>query len=1499
MPLSGDASTMVGISYELAWTVRCLVRVMEGEAISIRLQPPGQDGEGIEFYVKTHLGIEYHQAKNQITGKGKWSLGELASRGVLTHFDEKLRTQDTTCVFISGHAADTLKELAERARSAESWNEFKQEFISSSTWSDFFSQLKGYWTESGEEDLYAKLKRVQVHVIDEDLLRNLVQSRLESLIDGNPSTAVAVLKEFASSRTHQTLTCTDIWDYLMAHGLNRRDWVADAPFADLIEEKTQAYKSGTGRIGIGREVVPRIEVHKIISAFDGDDDAGQRCILLTGKAGVGKSSVISQALDELDGREWPILALRVDELDPVSTPRDIGKQLGLSASPVSALIGVSGGNPCLLVVDQLDAVSLASGRNPEFFDCISAMLTEASYHPNVNVLVACRRFDVENDHRIRDLCRSDGMAREVTIEEFDEATVKSVVSNLGLNSDNLTTRQIALLSLPIHLRLLADAVKDTASDALGFQTAKDLYDAFWSFKKRILRAHMSSATAQKVVDLSAEKMAERQYLSVPHALLDDFSETLDVLSSENILIADGAKVSFFHEGFFDYIFSRRFVASDLDLVSYILDSDQSLFMRSQLRQVLLHLRDYSPDQAAHSAKALLNHPDIRVHLKLIVLSLLGSVDDPTEDEWYVIESLSKTELAPHVWRVIRGSTSWFDLLDEIGQMQRWLESDDEQVNLAIWLIDSVKEQRSERVAELLTQYLGLSAKWDQRIVRVLSYPDVTTSRVFFDFALSAIAAGLFDDLLNGSVRGYAPWHLVRRAQEAQPKWACELVASCCERLLEIAQQSGGTNPFLAHAYDFDKTLLTRIAESVPASFLKQLMPFLLKVLELYVHRKGDPLWSDSIWSFLVYGTDYSFDNAFLTAMEDAICALAVQSPNEFFDYANMLKDTEFATAHRLLICGYAAGGENYADEAVEYLLVGPDGKFNFGYSDSAHWLTIRLLKSVTPHCSSENLRKLEALILHYYPPHELEASFQDLRGHAQFELLSGFDEGDLSEGARRTYQELSRKFSRSSVEAPKGIVSYNVGSPIPIESARKMSDQNWLRAMRRYSIEWRSASVDPTKGGAVQLSRLLETLTREDPTRFADLANQIPDDTNSIYLGAILQGIVDSDLDLNSVLDLCRRCHRLPGRPLGRWITRPLEHYPDSALPDDILNMIVWYAHDDSNPDLVRDPSTRTVYVGGQKQFKYEAVNVGINSVRGIAAGSIAKLIFQNQSYFNFFKPHLRNMVVDPSDAVRACVAEALLGALRHDRDLAAELFTKLCEVDEDRFLITHFVEFFLRYAGQTHFQEIEPVLQRMINSQYEDVATGGARWTCYLSLSVDEAIPLAQQCLAGSVSMRIGAAEIYSTNLRHSVYKAECEGMLIMMFSDPDRQVRSMAARCFLDLQRSELRDHGSLLEAYVQSQAFELGFNPGIIALEESTADMPRETLLACERFFEIAGSDAGDPSLRESAHSSDVMKLVIRTYSRTTDVGVRTRCLDLIDKANLLGTLGLNSIDETFDR
>ena len=561
------------------------------------------------------------------------------------------------------------------------------------------------------------------------------------------------------------------------------------------------------------------------------------------------------------------------------------------------------------------------------------------------------------------------------------------------------------------------------------------------------------------------------------------------------------------------------------------------------------------------------------------------------------------------------------------------------------------------------------------------------------------------------------------------------------------------------------------------------------------------------------------------------------------------------------------------------------------------WLWFRnLLEATTAHCSLENLARLEQAVLDYYPECELDPSNRRWRGNAQLTLLEGIQTSRLSRKGWRRLQELRRKFADRLPAEPKPLEGGRVGSPIPEESARKMSDRAWLRAMETHSSGSSPRSfTNPWVGGALELSRELEKLTKEDPGRFANLIHDIPDDGNVVYFEAILQGITGSDLAREIVVGACLRCHRLPVRPLGRWITRPLEHLQDSQLPVEALEMVAWYATESDAPAV----EFRTQRPGQTStRHREDLLSAGINSVRGAAAVTIARFVFASQEHLKFFEPYLRVMVDDDSLSVRTCVARALLCVMRHDRDLAVELFLTLCETD-DRLLATHDVETFLKYAVKTHYEQMEPILSRMIDSEIEEVATVGARQVCLASLESDESMVLTVRCASGSKALRTGIAEVYSANLKQSAFRSHCEEMLRSLFSDPDVEVRRAAGAWFVRFEGDDAREFQGLIETYIQSPAFTPGRDLLFRALERTTSDIPEIILSTSERFFEAVGQDAGDLRTSAAAGSTYLAKLVVRAYSGATDESVKSRCLDLIDKMVLLRALGLDDATAEFER
>ena len=70
----------------------------------------------------------------------------------------------------------------------------------------------------------------------------------------------------------------------------------------------------------------------------------------------------------------------------------------------------------------------------------------------------------------------------------------------------------------------------------------------------------------QVVYALCDYMHSRQTLSTPEVVAENWSSDTDAMVSENILVLENKRYSFFHEGFFDYAFARRFAGGAQSLV---------------------------------------------------------------------------------------------------------------------------------------------------------------------------------------------------------------------------------------------------------------------------------------------------------------------------------------------------------------------------------------------------------------------------------------------------------------------------------------------------------------------------------------------------------------------------------------------------------------------------------------------------------------------------------------------------------------------------------------------------------------------------------------------------------------------------------------------------------------------------------------------------------------------------------------------------------------------
>ena len=1501
MPLPGGAAEKFGNRYEGRWTVACLLDVLDERADSIRLEPPGPEDQGFEFWVEKRGIREYHQVKRQ-HHSGHWTLYMLADEGVLTNFLTRLRDPSIHCVFVSGDSARQLDELSDRARRSASWEEFNSSFLSADEWRKNFDRVRNSLPDLPEQEIYERLKSVRIETVSETFLLTTLESRVYALVDGEAATVIDVLAEMVSEQAHHQITAHDIWNHLESRGFSRSRWDKDPHTLNAIAEANQRYLSLLRSQAVGQAVLPRQETQTVCDHLKGP--SGKAGVLVSGEAGVGKSGVMLQVVEELLGAGTPVVAFRADRLEPTQLPDKVGDQIGLPGSPANVLAAVAQSGPCVLVIDQLDALSIASGRNTDLFDCVYEIIRQAQVHPNMRILLACRKFDIDNDRRLRQLTGKDGVAETVIVERLPHETVRKVVEKLGLNENLLNPRQLALLSVPLHLKLLSELVEDEEIRALNFETAQDLYKRFWEYKRRVIGERLGRPVQwPQVVYALGDYMHERQILSVPEVIVEEWSSDTDAMVSENVLVLENSRYSFFHEGFFDYAFARRFASGSQSLLGLLLSGEQRLFRRAQVRQILLYLRGTEFDRYIANLEETLFSPDVRFHIKQVIFALLAELSEPVKGEWEVLSSFAGKDFSGpvtrHAWETVR-RPAWFRLVDSLGLVQHWLGDPDESfVDQTVLLLRVIQGQLPDRVAELVELYVGKSGRWNNRLLHLAVWGDWTKGRRFLGLMLRLIDEGVLDEARGPIAVNSDFWSLLYGFQHSNQSWGCEVVGHYLNRRRQLSLYGGQPNPFdyangaIANS-QFATDTLEKLAGNAPEAFVREVLPFMQAVIEDCASWEGSGLLLDPIWSYRIQGS-YLVDDSLLGAMEIALSKLAVQHPELYRSIVAPLRESPFETIQYLLVRSLASNGALFANEAAAHLCAKPEC-LEIGYSSNQYWATRQLIESISPHCSDEKLRQLEVLLLGYYPEWERSAQGRYEYGYAQFTLLSGVTATRYSPEANKRLEELRRKFGQVQPETPKPMKVEYVPSPIPEHAAGKMSDDQWLSAIRQHNDEHGFRQDGHFAGGALQLSRVLESQVRQDPQRFAELVSEFPDEANPSYFEAVLRGISDANLDLGTIVRVCQRCHRIEGRPLGRVICEPIANAAHGDLPPEALDLVAWYAVEDADPS--QELWRTQVSHGEDSYYGGNILTHGINTVRGRAAQAVARLIEGDQGRIAYFQPVLEKMVQDSSIAVRSYVAQTLIAVLRCDRNLAVELFWRLCDT-EDELLRTHFIDRFLYFALQTHFRELSPILERMVTSSVPDVASVGGRQACLAALDLEQAAAMANLCLSGSEAQKVGAAQVMAANIKVATCRSFCEDALVSLFNDPSERVRAEAADCFRRYENDDLAGYEHLIEQFVLSDTFPKNRFPLLIALERTTVQLPEVTLSACERFIDVAGLAAGDISTREAGDSDTVIKLTLRTYQRSSDDTIRARSLDLIDKLMEFGAYGIHEALEDFER
>ncbi len=1283
------------------------------------------------------------------------------------------------------------------------------------------------------------------------------------------------------SNLRRRLTRRELLEGLALHGIYARHATAKRTAHDEVRATTTSWRRTVERELLTPAIL-RKESAELIELM-----SRTRLALVVGTGGGGKSSVVYQAAKGLESKGTEVLAFRLDRRGAFSSTAELGAQLGLTSSPVASLRMAADGREAFLIIDQLDAVSLASGRLSERYDVIEDLIHEATAVEGVRVILACRLFDVENDHRIRRLDARRDVER-LTVEPLPDEAVTGALEAMGLEATALTSSQHELLKSPLNLVLLETVASQPG--ALNFTSRGSLFEAFWQRKRQTINDYRPDVRFNDVLARIANTASDQQALSVAIEILDPEEYIRDalVLASEQVLAIDGERVSFFHETFFDYTFARQWLSRQQSMVEFLGAQEQELFRRAQVRQILELLRERDPERFRREVEAVLTGSSMRLHIKETVMNVFANVNAPTDEDLDLVLRIGEgnSTLTSRLWQQI-ARPSWFDVLHQRGLIETWLDSNDQaQRERAITWLANAGADHGALVAELLTarrdlpEYL-LWLRWlSQRA-------ELHQNRPLFDLVLSAVRLGDLDPADKNL------WLSVHGLAAHEPVWAINLLSACfIESPSALVTGPDGKVSILGlHDYNASE-LIKETSKAEPRAFAETFVPYLLAVMQAtsMEGRRDGPLY-DHHFS-LRLRSEAGFDNAddaLYNGAADALARWASTEPESVEPVLRTLAANDHASAQALLFRTLIAGAAHFTDWAAELILEG-GSRLESGYLSDVHWLSRELVEAIAPLISEEVHARLEDELRDLRNPYERFRSF----GYTAFKFLSALEGNRLSSLGARRLAEYQRKFGEEVPPSPTGIISYTVGSPIGDAATARMSDKQWLRAMAKHDNDRdRGSSV----GGAHELSQTLKNRTKEDPQRFAGLALQITATTNPAYSSAILWGFGEATIPPTAqpaIFDAIRHIMSLGLTDCDRWLGWSVRRLLVET-PLDIVELVrdrARHAPDPKDNSPVFTPQDEERRGRDLRQH-------GINTARGSLVEELGDLLVHDVhgERTATVSPHLVALASDPVLSVRSCAAHTIAACLRHARPTAYEAFERLIEAD-DILLASDLVVNLMMYIGNADPERIDPLIDRMLESANGEVRNAGGSMAAFAALQWERP-QLMERALASDVEVRTGAAVVCSARVDRAANSELVLATLHRFMHDDDDEVRRAVGVLAGHLRGRNLRPFASFLADLIASPSYVHATPQLLITLQEAPDKVDDLVDLAAHRFLDIYGGEAADIRTGAAGDSHYIADLVVRGLAQALDKKRISALLDILDRMVELGVYGVDRAIEHAER
>ena len=866
-----------------------------------------------------------------------------------------------------------------------------------------------------------------------------------------------------------------------------------------------------------------------------------------GKPGSGKSAFVSTLSHQYIERGWPVLAIKADMLDAdISRESELKEHLALDAPPGDLLEQLAENGPVLLVLDQVDALAGYIDLRTARLSVLLNLVRKLGRVDNVHIVIASRTFEFEHDSRLKAVG-----AESISLELPPWSEVLMLLESHGVHAAGWPQHAQEEMRSPQALATYLTLKGHHASEA--FRNYQTMLDRLW--KERVIEHEDGGRRSVLATDI-ANQMADEESLWLASARFDENAQDIDALESAGIVTRMDGRLGFSHQSLFDYALARNFARESGRLNSYVLERQESLFLRPKLWAALTYLREAEPEAYHRELETIWNTPNLRRHLRYLLIEFLGQQAGPTgREEVLMVEALRLPGQKARAYAALSGSPGWFDRF--LGRfIAEAMSEDDETANQMVDVLAGAWSFASRDVEQLLQARWAPHPEHDRRTWWVIQNAPHWTPTIL------AIGCSIVQRTDIGPLQID---HVVGNIGVDQPDVALRLVRARLEHELDSAQarsaelakeekpdfDNGGEDDGWSYeevAWAFEKNpkiplrkliedrngwdTLPTLAQQAPTSFLDVLWPWfersfeaLTEVTENRLHDLEYPLSHDADFGLEKDNDTASRVPALLEALRMAIERLAETKPDEWSRWSARLSKIDVTPVQSLIAHSFTVAPQRYAEAALGFLLA-DDRRYCLRSSGSMTGMSTRLVEAIAPHWCEHEVEEFESAIMRYNPapgPERTDVrqrrSWRTVVRRIKLLILRAVPRDRLTAQGRRHVEQEERVFPDAFL-GTRSLGARRIGSILDAAAMARARDEHLVNAFRKLPDE--TGHNHPKRfmaGGNVQLSSAFAEFAKEHPERAVNVVMALDPYTGTRAAAYALEAMsVDTEPD--TVLDL-------------------------------------------------------------------------------------------------------------------------------------------------------------------------------------------------------------------------------------------------------------------------------------------------------------------------------------------------------------------------------------------